>query len=231
MNNTKEISVFVDESGSFDPDRQSSRYYMICMVFHNQDIDISNEIDKLEDSLANLGLDRKHCVHAGPLIRRECEYATTSREERRGIFRRMFLFMHNADISYACFKVDKNFIGSKQGIHDLLLQQIIQFLIAHSAEFNSFDKLKVYYDNGQDDLTALLKEAFAIFSSRTEFIPEVEPSKYRLFQVADLVCTLELARAKLSEPEGLSESERVFFGGEKNFKKNYLKLLDRKAFK
>ena len=79
--------------------------------------------------------------------------------------------------------------------------------------------------------STLLKVAFAIYASRTEFIPEVEPSKYRLFQVADLACTLELARAKLSEPEGLSESERVFFGGEKNFKKNYLKLLDRKAFK
>ena len=83
---------------------------------------------------------------------------------------------------------------------------------------------------GQSDLTALLKEAFAIYASRTEFVPEVEPSKYRLFQVADLACTLELARAKLSEPGGLSESEKVFFGGTKNFKKNYLKLLDRKRF-
>ena len=33
-----------------------------------------------------------------------------------------------------------------------------------------------------------------------------------------------------AEPEGLSESEKVFFGGTKNFKKNYLKLLDRKRF-
>jgi len=166
--------------------------------------------------------------HAGPLIRREKEYAAFGREERRGIFDRMVAFLRKADISYACFKVDKNFIGGKQGIHDPLLQQIVQFLIDHAAEFNAFDKLKVYYDNGQEELTALLKEAFAIFASRTEFIPEVEPSKYRLFQVADIACTLELARAKLSEPDGLSESEKTFFGGTKNFKKNYLKLLDRK---
>ena len=75
------------------------------------------------------------------------------------------------------------------------------------------------------------KEISVFVDESGSFDPEVEPSKYRLFQVADLACTLELARAKLSEPEGLSESERVFFGGEKNFKKNYLKLLDRKAFK
>lgn len=70
-----------------------------------------------------------------------------------------------------------------------------------------------------------------MFASRTEFIPEVEPAKYRLFQAADVICTLELVRAKLETPEGLSESERIFFGGEKNLKKNYLKLLDRKIFR
>jgi len=230
MATTKEISVFVDESGSFDPDRLSSRYYMICMVFHNQSVDISHEIDALEDSLASIGLNRRHCVHAGPLIRREAEYANMGREERRGIFRRMFLFLHNADISYACFKVDKNFIGDKRGLHDPLLQQIVRFLMDHTDDFSAFDKLKVYYDNGQEDLTALLKEAFAIFASRTEFIPEVEPSKYRLFQVADIACTLELARTKLDDPNGLSPSENAFFGGPKRFRKNYLKLLDRKRF-
>ena len=73
-------------------------------------------------------------------------------------------------------------------------------------------------------------EAFAIFSSRTVFVPAVEPTNFRLFQVADLACTIELARCKLSLNEGLSESENVFFGGTKNFKKNYLKLLDRKLF-
>ena len=31
------------------------------------------------------------------------------------------------------------------------------------------------------------------------------------------------------EDNRLSESERVFFGGVKNFKKNYLKLLDRRS--
>ena len=32
---TKEISVFVDESGSFEPDEESSRYYIVCFVFHD----------------------------------------------------------------------------------------------------------------------------------------------------------------------------------------------------
>ena len=230
MSNTKEISVFVDESGSFDPDRHSSRYYMICMVFHDQSVDISPQIKALEGSLQDMGLAPSHCIHAGPLIRREAEYAAMSREMRRGIFRRMFLFLHNADISYKCFKIDKHFIGGQQDLHDPLLQQIVRFLIENEQTFNAFDKLKVYYDNGQSDLTKILKEAFALFESRTEFVPDVEPSNYRLFQAADIACTIELARSKLEETAGLSESERVFFGGLKNFRKNFLKLLDRKLF-
>ena len=27
----KEISVFVDESGTFDPDAEASRFYLVCM--------------------------------------------------------------------------------------------------------------------------------------------------------------------------------------------------------
>ena len=225
---TREISVFIDESGSYEPDRMSSRYYLVCMVFHDQDIDISNEVTKLESALASIGLDRHHCVHAGPLIRHEKEYADLNRETRRGIFRRMFLFLSKVDVSYKCFVIDKNFIGPSQDVHDSLLQQIVRFLLSQSDELSAFDKLKVYYDNGQSKLTTLLKEAFSIFASRTEFMPNVEPARYRLFQAADIACTLELARAKMHSQEGLSESELTFFGGVKNFKKNYLKLLDRR---
>ena len=228
-NTTKEISVFVDESGSFEPDSSSSRFYMVCMVFHDQSSDISDNVRKIDAALQNMGLEANHCVHAGPLIRREKEYAGMRREERRGIFDRMMAFLRKADISYKCFCVDKNLLGNKQNVHDPLLQQILQFLVAHADKFSSYDTLKVYYDNGQAQLTMLLKEAFAMFSSQTIFIPSVEPANYRLFQVADLACTLELARCKLS-CEGLSESENVFFGGPKNFRKNYLKVLERKLF-
>ena len=227
---TKEISVFIDESGSFESNPDSSRYYMVCMVFHDQSVDLTTEIQRLGDSLDSMGLPADHCVHAGPLIRREKEYAGKTREERRGIFDRMMAFLRKSDISYKYFCVDKHFLGKTKDVHDPLLQKIQYFLLANADAFNSFDRLKVYYDNGQSALTGLIKEAFALFASRTEFVPDVEPSKYRLFQVADIACTLELAREKMSRDEGLSESEKVFFGGTKNLKKNYLKVLDRKIF-
>ena len=88
-----EISVFVDESGTFDPDTESSRYYLICLVLHDQQESITREIAVLEDSFAAIGMERGHCVHAGPLIRRELAYATMKREDRRRIMARMMAFV------------------------------------------------------------------------------------------------------------------------------------------
>ena len=70
-----DISVFVDESGTFDSDKDSSRFYLICLVLHDQRESIASEVVALEDSLAAIGLEREHCIHAGPLIRRELGYA------------------------------------------------------------------------------------------------------------------------------------------------------------
>ncbi len=65
-------------------------------------------------------------------------------------------------------------------------------------------------------------------------LPQVEfrkvlPSEYRLFQVADLICTLELIRLKL-ETKTLSKHELVFWGKESDLKKNYLRRIYQKEY-
>lgn len=52
----------------------------------------------------------------------------------------------------------------------------------------------------------------------------MRPSDYSLLQAADMICTLELLCAKVSD-SALSRSEREFFGGVRDLKKNYLKPL------
>lgn len=54
---------------------------------------------------------------------------------------------------------------------------------------------------------------------------KVQPIDYKLFQVADLLCTMELLSLKA---EAFSKSERDFFHSVREFKKNYLKPLLRK---
>ena len=223
-----DISVFVDESGTFDSDDVSSRYYLICLVLHDQREAISGHVAALEDAFAAIGMDRTHCVHAGPIIRRELEYAGMSRDDRRRIMARMMAFVRRAPFTYRCFALDKKFVTGDAAIHDFMLQHIMHFLIGQVESLNAYDRIKVYYDNGQRQIKDLLREAFSIFSSRTVFVNDVRPADYRLFQVADVLCTLELIRRRLKDGGRLTRSEYEFFNGFQNLNRNYFKVIDRK---
>ena len=56
---------------------------------------------------------------------------------------------------------------------------------------------------------------------------KAEPQKYRLLQVADFVCSLELLKIKNSEKR-LSKSEEKFFYKPQKLKKPFLKSLEAK---
>lgn len=223
-----DISVFVDESGTFDSDKDSSRFYLICLVLHDQRESIARDVVALEDSLAAIGLEREHCIHAGPLIRRELGYANMNRDDRRRIMSRMMAFVRRAPYSYKCFALDKKFFSADAAIHDFLLQHIVRFLIDNADMLNGYDRIKVYYDNGQRQIKDLLMEAFSIFSAKTLFVSDVHPESYRLFQVADMLCMLELIRHRLLAGGRLTRSEYDFFNGFQNLNKNYFKVIARK---
>ena len=61
-------------------------------------------------------------------------------------------------------------------------------------------------------------------------IPYVTSSKYRLFQAADMMATLELIRIKLGNEGRISDTEKMFSLSIQNLKKNYLKLRGRKRW-
>ena len=58
----------------------------------------------------------------------------------------------------------------------------------------TFDTIKVYYDNGQKWLGDLIHESFSrnVVEDELVFKEKVSPSQYKLFQVADLLCTYSL---------------------------------------
>ena len=53
-------------------------------------------------------------------------------------------------------------------------------------------------------------------------------TKYKLFQVADLICTTTLIEKRLASGQHLTKSEDKFFGGPRLFKRNILKYIKRK---
>ena len=220
-----ELSIFIDESGDFGPYDHRSPYYIIAMVFHDQSIDISSPIEKLCRDLSDKGLKPDHCIHTGPIIRRENEYSTFSIDERRRIFNSMVTFIKHSGIRYHCFHIEKKHIEDSVQASARLSSSISRFIRDNYSEFLSFGNVKIYYDNGQIELSRLLASVFSALLSDFE-IKKVTPSDYRLFQVADMFCSMELLRLKI-EDSAISPSEMEFFGNLSDLKKNYLKPLKR----
>lgn len=100
---------------------------------------------------------------------------------------------------------------------------ISRFIRNHYQDFLSFEKTKIYYDNGQIEISKILASVFTILLPEIE-IRRVTPSDYRLFQAADMFCSMELIRLK-SEASAISASEFEFFGNVRDLKKNYLNPL------
>ena len=104
----KELSIFVDESGDFGEYEKHAPYYIITMIMHDQSVDISNEIWKLNEALKNMGYGNEQAIHTEPLIRRENPYRYFQPNERRAIFSKLFYFTLACDIKYKSFVYKKS---------------------------------------------------------------------------------------------------------------------------
>lgn len=50
----KELSIFIDESGDFGEYNRLSPYYVVSMVFHDQENSIRDSLESLEQELSYL---------------------------------------------------------------------------------------------------------------------------------------------------------------------------------
>lgn len=218
-----ELSIFVDESGDFGSYEAHAPFYLFTLVFHEQNNSIQDQIAHLEQGLTDIGFDTKHCFHAGPIIRREQDYQYLSVTERRKCLNRIVSFAKSCTISYITFAVEKKHMHDSLELTVALSKQLSAFVREEYAFFMKFDRIVVHYDNGQIELSKLLASVFAILLPQAEF-RKVIPTDYRLFQVADLFCTLELICLK-DEHHILSKSEQSFFGSMRDMRKNYMKPI------
>ena len=223
----EEVSIFVDESGDFGEFDHRAPYYIISLVFHDQSNDISEDLQTLESEMVNIGWP-EHCFHAGPIIRSENEYKDYSLGERQRLLKRLMTFTRKVEIKATTIYVEKKKESDEIDITNMLSKQLADFIRRHLDFFTNYNAIKLYYDNGQTEVTKILVSVFNTLLDNVEF-KRVIPSNYRLFQVADLMCTLKLTELKMNK-HILSRSEIYFFKDERTFKKNYIKPIERKIF-
>lgn len=172
---------------------------------------------------------KRNFVHMGPLIRREYEYATMSVEERLQIFRRTKAFIEKAQFSYKNFIVEKKHIDTSMELAKKLVQQITDFIRQHYQYFVQFDKVKVYYDNGQDGVAKIIMAVCTAMFNNPE-IKVARQQDYKMLQAADFVCTAALTKLKMDR-HTLSRSERHILGDDKMINKYMFKPLKKKEFR
>lgn len=154
-----ELSIFIDESGDFGPYDYHSPYYIIAMVFHEQDSDILPAINQLDKELRMLGLP-DICIHTGPIIRREEAFRNMDINSRRRIFNKMIAFVRQVNIKTKCIWIKKKHVTDIVELTGRLSRQIAFFVMENISFFRSFDTVKICYDNGQVELSKILSSVF-----------------------------------------------------------------------
>ncbi|MDO4291533.1 MAG: DUF3800 domain-containing protein [Eggerthellaceae bacterium] len=221
-----ELSIFIDESGDCG---SNSDFYLLTFVFHDQAHPIDKQLRRLSLSLTEAGWPHAKALHTGPMVRREDEYQNMGLQDRRRLFARLLGFARRCDISYKTFCISKREYPDTMKLKARLSREVSVFFLENMEYFIGFDRVVAYYDNGQAMVTNIINSVFGAVFFDVDF-RRVFPSDYRLFQCADLFCTLELLREKKSRGVPFSKSEQIFFGNWQTLKKDYLKKIEPLGF-
>lgn len=135
----------------------------------------------------------------------------------------MRCFFLHAPIKHNSIIIDRKTAGDKFALSTQLSKQIKSFVSKNYDYFSSFDKVNVYYDNGQTELNLVLNTILSMLMSNVEF-RKASPGEYRLLQLADFICSIELLSLKQQENR-LSKSESSFFYKPQELKKSFIKTI------
>ena len=102
----RELSVFIDESGDFGKPTHLPANYLVTFVFHDQDNDISENVDKLDESLSTSGFDIDY-IHMGPIIRREDVFRSMTLDERRRLAYKMLNFYTHCQLLHKTIIINR----------------------------------------------------------------------------------------------------------------------------
>lgn len=151
------------------------------------------------------------------------DYGFLGIEQRKAILVYFSSFVRKLPVSYITFVYRRSQFEDPARLMERTGRDTSSAMVKHLGFFQSFDDVKVYYDNGQDIVKqALDRSVGKVLSKGVVRRRKTSMTDYRLEQVADYLCTIELALAKY-ETKDDGETYNKFFGGIGSFKRNWLK--------
>lgn len=207
----KRLNIFVDETGEFGYGVKSSMLYGISFTFHEQDNDISVELNNLNNRLMKIGY--TNMIHMSDLIMRRGDYSKFDIKMRKSIFNSIYQFSRKIPVKYHTIIIDKRFIDNGNVLRKQIINEVNQMIKNNEGYFNKFDKIVMYYDNGQEPLGYILDSLFIRFNSYEHRV-KFDHVEKRLFQVSDMLTYVDKAIYKHKKNIKYEKSELYFFGND-----------------
>ena len=198
------------------------------MLIHDQAKDILKHVQSLDNKIQSLGYEKGFVIHTAPLIRREDVFANDSPNTRRSLFASLFFFTIKSPIQYKTFIFEKKFFPDAFSLEGRMAKELSSFIRNNIVFFQKFENVVLYYDNGQTELNRILNLVLSTELSTYSY-KKVSPKDYKLFQVADLICTLKLLDLKCKHGE-LSRSEQLIFHSKRELRRQFIKPILKKRF-
>lgn len=153
------------------------------------------------------------------------DYSHFDFEKRKGIFWAIFYFSNRVKVRIRTIIIDKKYINKKMQLNVALARKIGQFINHNKEYLDSFDKIVIYYDNGQETLATILDTLFAT-NPKVERRIEFDHKQKRLFQVSDMLTVIDKLDYKRKNNILPTNAEKFFFRG-KDFR-HIINLLKNK---
>lgn len=221
----KRLNIFVDETGEFGFGDGASELYGVSFTFHEQDVDIMPELNKLNDRLDRIGY--TNMIHMADLIMRREDYKNFNIAMRKSIFNAIYQFSRRISVKYKTIIIDKKYTDNGRILRQRLSLEINNMVKEHEKYFSKFDQIVMYYDNGQEVLGTILDAIFSRyegFEHRVDF----DHKEKRLFQVSDMLTYIDKYDYKYKNKMSFTKSEKYFFNFEEI--RRILKELNKKRF-
>lgn len=202
------LNIFVDETGEFGFGKNASRLYGVSFTFHEQSDDISIELGKLNDRLQRIGY--TDMIHMADLIMRRGDYSDFDIKTRKSIFKAIFHFSKHVPIKCKTVIVDKKYTDSSKILKQKLSFLIDEMIIENEYYFDKFDRVVMYYDNGQEILGTILDTVFNRFENYLH-VDDFNHKEKRLFQVSDMLTYIDKYDYKYKHKIPFTKGEKYFF--------------------
>lgn len=164
-------------------------------------------------------------IHLAYLVAKRGDYSHFSLEKRKSIFWAIFYFSNRVKAKISTVIIDKKYINRKTQLNMALAREIGNFINNNRDYIYSFDKIVIYYDNGQETLATILDTLFAAIPNVERRI-EFDHKNKRLFQVSDMLTVIDKLDYKRKNGIPFTKAEEYFFNG-KDFR-HIINLLKKK---